>query len=314
LLTAITLVVAGSVTRPIGSLIDAMQKLPVGNYQIVLPGLRRKDEIGRLAVAFNTMVSELAAARRREAADQARTAAMQAELARVSRLTTMGQVAASIAHEINQPLAAIVANGNAGLRWLANATPNLDEVRGALIRMVKDGHRASDVIGSIRTIFRKGDEGKTPLDVNDLIREVLGLVHGQLQNEQVSVRTELFDGLPELSANRVQLQLVIRNLVINAIEAMSSVTDRARVLQVRSEIFKPSGVLVTITDSGRGIDPKSKERIFDAFFTTKSHGMGMGLSICRSIVEAHGGRLTASPAHPHGSVFEIIFPVAKLDE
>jgi signal transduction histidine kinase len=311
LLTGITLVVAGSVTRPIGDLIAAMQQLAAGTYRIVLPGLGRKDEIGRLAVAFNTMVSELETARRREVVDQARTAAMQAELARVSRLTTMGQVAASIAHEINQPLAAIVANGNAGLRWLAAATPNLDEARAALKRMVKDGHRAGDVIASIRSIFRKGDDGKVPLDVNELIREVLGLVQRELSNGRISVRTELFDGLPKVMANRVQLQLVFRNLISNAIEAMSSVTDRRRVLRVSSEISKSSSVLVAVEDSGTGIDPKDKDRIFDAFFTTKSHGMGMGLSICRSIVEAHGGQLSASPAHPHGSVLEVSLPAAK---
>ena len=158
-LLGITLVVARSVTRPIGGLIGAMQKFAAGNFKTVLPGLGRKDEIGRLAVAFNNMVSELAAAREREVVDQARTATMQAELARVARLTTMGQMAASIAHEINQPLAAIVANGNAGLRWLAHATPNLDEARAALNRIVKDGHRAGDIIGSIRAIFRKGDDG-----------------------------------------------------------------------------------------------------------------------------------------------------------
>jgi signal transduction histidine kinase len=313
-LTAITLAAARSVTRPIGDLIGAMQKLALGNFEIAVPGLARRDEIGRLAVAFNNMVSQLAAAREREIVDQARTAAMQAELARVARLTTMGQMAASIAHEINQPLAAIVTGANAGLRWLAKVTPNLDEARAALNRIAKDGHRASDVIGSIRAIFRKDDHGKAPLDVNELIREVLKLMQGELQNARVLVRTELLNELPKVLANRVQLQLIFRNLIMNAIDAMSSVTDRERVLHIRSEIFKPSGVLVAVADSGTGIDPKSMDRIFDAFFTTKSHGMGMGLSICRSIVEAHGGQLSASSAHLHGSVFEVVFPAAKLGD
>ena len=209
-----------------------MQKVAAGNFETALPGLGRKDEIGRLAGAFNNMVSELAAAREREAVDRARTAAMQAELARVARLTTMGRMAASVAHEINQPLAAIVANGNAGLRWLAHAPPNLDEARAALDRIVKDGHRAGDMIAGIRGIFRKGDGARTPLDVNELIRDALMLTQGEIQNGQVSVRTELANDLPEILGDRVQLQLAFRNLIVNAVEAMSSVTDRERVLHI----------------------------------------------------------------------------------
>jgi signal transduction histidine kinase len=307
-LTGITLAVARSVTKPVGSLIGAMRKLAAGNFETALPGLGRSDEIGLLAVAFNNMQSDLAAAREREVADQARTNAMQSELTRVARLMTMGQMAASIAHEINQPLAAIVTNGKAGLRWLATATPNLDEARAALERIVRDGHRAGDVIGSIRELFRKDEHVKAPLDVNELMREVLRLVHGELRNGRISVSTELSNELPNVPANRVQLQLVIRNLITNAVEAMSSVTDRERVLHVRSEMIEPHGVLVAVADSGTGIDPESMKRIFDAFFSTKSHGMGMGLSICRSIVEAHGGQLSASSTHPHGSIFQIVFP------
>jgi C4-dicarboxylate-specific signal transduction histidine kinase len=233
---------------------------------------------------------------------------MQSELTRVARLMTMGQMAASIAHEINQPLAAIVTNGRAGLRWLAKVEPNLDEARAALDGVVKDGHRASDVIGSIRELFRKDEHGKTPLDINKLIREVLGFLQGELSKERVSVHTELISELPNVLANQVQLQLVLRNLIMNAIEAMSSVRDRERVLHVRSEISEPRGVLVMVADSGTGIDQESMNRIFDAFFSTKSHGMGVGLSICRSIVEAHGGQLSATSARPRGSVFRIFFP------
>jgi len=167
-LLGIALLVAGSVTRPIEALIGAMQKIAAGNFETALPGLGRKDEIGRLAVGFNHMVSELAAARRREVVDRTRTAAMQDELARVARLATMGRLAASIAHEINQPLGAIVANGNAGLRWLAHTPPNFDEAREAVDQIVKDGHRASDVIEGIRAVFKKGEERRDPLDVNNL--------------------------------------------------------------------------------------------------------------------------------------------------
>ncbi len=307
-LLGITLVVARSVTRPIGGLIDAMQKFAIGNFETVPPSPGRRDEIAQLATTFNDMVSELSFAREREAVDQARSATMQAELVRVAHLTTMGQIAASIAHEINQPLAAIVANSNAGLRWLAHATPNLDEARLALNRVVKDGHRASSIIGSIRAIFKKGDTGQALLDLNELIEEVLRLTQNELQNRRVSVRADLANELPKIMGNRIQLHLVIRNLIMNAIEAMSTVMDRERILDIRSEILKPSGVRMTVANSGRGIDPEKIDRIFDAFFTTKAHGMGMGLSICRSIIEAHGGRLSTSPRLPHGAVFELVLP------
>ena len=312
-LLGIALLVAGSVTRPIEALIGAMQKVAAGNFETVFPGLGRKDEIGRLADGFNHMVSQLGAAREREVADRARTATMQAELTRVARLTTMGRLAASMAHEINQPLAAIVANGNAGLRWLARTSPNFDEARVALDQIVKEGHRASDIIEGIRAVFRKGEERRTTVDVNELIGEVLLLTRAEIQNERISVRTELLNNLPKVVGDRIQLQLVFRNLIVNAVEAMNSVTDRERVLHIKSAIM-PSGVRVTVTDFGTGIDQDSKDRIFDTFFTTKSHGMGMGLSICRSIVEAHGGKLSASRSHPYGSIFEIDLPAAKMDD
>ena len=310
-LVGISLVVARGVTRPIEGLIDAMQKLTSGNFKTVLPGLGRKDEIGRLAAAFNNMASELACAREREVVEQARTAMMQSELARASRLATMGQVSASIAHEINQPIAAIVANGDASLLFLAHTPPNLDEVRDGLNCIVKDGHRADDIIGSIRAIFRKGDEQRAPLDVNELVREVLTLMQGEIEIGRVSVQTELISELPKVLGHQIQLQLVFRNLILNAVEAMSSVTDRGRVLQIGSEAM-PSGVRIAVADSGTGIDPEIRDRIFHTFFTTKSRGTGMGLSICQSIVEAHGGKLSMSRSHPHGSIFVIVLPALSL--
>ena len=312
-LLGIALLVAGSVTRPIEALIGAMQKVAAGNFETVLPGLGRKDEIGRLAGGFNHMVSELRAAREREVEERGRTATMQAELTRVARLTAMGRMAASMAHEINQPLGAIVANGNAGLRWLARTPPNFDEARGALDQIVNDGHRASDIITGIRAIFRKREERRAPLNVNELIGEVLRLTRAEIQSERISVRTELLNDLPDIMGDRVQLQLVFRNLIVNAVEAMSSVTDRERVLHIKSALT-PSGVRIAVEDSGTGIDQENMDHIFDTFFTTKSHGMGMGLSICRSIVEAHGGTLSASRSHPYGSIFEIDLPAAKTDD
>jgi len=207
-------------------------------------------------------------------------------------------------------LAAIVANGNAGLRWLANTTPDIDEVRATLKRIVNDGHRAGRVISGVRTMCRKGGQAKTMVDVNDLVRDVLTLVRGEPDSRGVSVRTEL-QPLPQVLADRVQLQQVILNLIMNALDAMASVNGRARVLRLRSERHEPGGVMVTVQDSGTGIDKKDMDRIFEPFFTTKPHGMGMGLPICRSIVEAHGGRLMASHDHPYGTVFQMILPVQE---
>lgn len=310
-LLGVALLVARNVSRPIEQLIDAMQKVAAGNFQTILPGLGRADEIGRLAGAFNHMVSELAAAREREVVDRTRTTTMQGELARAARLNTMGRMAASIAHELNQPLSAIVTNGSASLNWLSRTPPNLDEVRVGLDDIVKEGHRASDIIDGIRAIFRKGDGARGQVDVNELIGEVLTLTDGEIHNGQISVRTKLVNEAPGVLGDRVQLQLVFRNLVMNAVEAMSSITDRERVLNIESTIT-PSGVRIAVTDTGEGIDAANMNRIFQTFFTTKSDGMGMGLSICRSIIESHGGKLSALHAHPHGSTFEIILPVARI--
>jgi two-component system, NtrC family, sensor kinase len=261
------------------------------------------DEIGRLALAFDEMLSELSAARERESADQF-------ELARVSRLTTMGAMTASIAHEINQPLAAIAANANAGLRWLSRQTPDLEEVHAALKRINTDAHRASEVIQGIRSIFKKAPQQGALIDINDVVLEVLALVHGELINYRVSAISNLLPSLPRVRADRVQLQQVILNLIMNAVEAMGTVADGARVLNVASQLDEPNAVLVTVQDTGPGIDPNRMDRIFDAFFSTKSSGMGMGLFICRSIVESHGGRLWATAAVPHGAMFHLVLPIA----
>ena len=234
------------------------------------------------------------------------------ELTRVNRQTTMAAMTASIAHEMNQPLSAIAANGSAGLRWLARAEPNLDEARKTLKRVVEDAHRASEVIASVRAMFGKDHREKSPLKINDLICHVLSIVHGEMESQEVTLQVELPDEIPEIVADRMQLQQVLLNLFTNAIEAMGSVPDRARRLSVKSEIHDIDGVLITVKDTGPGIDPLNMDRVFDAFFTTKSHGMGMGLSICRSIIEAHGGRLWAAPANPHGSIFFLALPVGAI--
>src|SRR5215469_11479393 len=238
--------------------------------------------------------------------------AARAELAHSTQMMAMSGMAASIAHEIKQPLAAIVASGNAGLRWLARATPDLSEVRLALKRVVYDGHRAGEVVDGIRSMFKKDGQTETQQDINELVREVLVLLHDEIQSRQVSTRIELTDRLPKVSANRVQLQQVLVNLIANAVEAMSAIENRARILRVKTEMNEFNHMMITVEDSGMGIDPKNIDRIFDTFFTTKSHGMGMGLSICRSIIERHGGRMLVSHGQPHGSIFQVLLPIAGI--
>jgi PAS domain S-box-containing protein len=234
----------------------------------------------------------------------------QRELARVSRQTTMGAMTASIAHEINQPLSAIVLNGNAALRFLSRPEPDLEQVRAALLPIVEDGHRASQVIASIRAMFVKDRGERIELDLNDLVRQVLTIARGELEAHLVSLQIDLSDTLPHILGDRVPLQQVFLNLIMNALEAMAAVPNRPRVLSVSSELHGTYHVLIQMKDSGAGIDPDDMSRIFDAFFTTKSNGMGMGLAICRSILEAHGGRLSVSPAIPHGSIFHVVLPRA----
>jgi C4-dicarboxylate-specific signal transduction histidine kinase len=255
------------------------------------------------------MLAELASARERETAEQARHAAMQAEITRVARLTTMGEMAASIAHEINQPLAGVVNNANAALRWLDRQAPNIEEVEAALKRIAKDGERGSRIIGSIRAMVKKGVRDKAQVDVNELIRDVVQLTKSQFQRNGVSLHLELADELPMVVADRVQLQQVMLNLLMNAVEATLPVYDRERLVSIRSGKHDGQAASIEVEDSGTGIGPEEAKRIFDAFFTTKAEGMGMGLSICRSIVESHGGRIVVVKGVPHGSVFQVILPV-----
>ena len=245
---------------------------------------------------------------RRHAEDALRVA--QSELARVSRLTTMGGFAASIAHEVNQPLMAVVTNADTCLRWLAQDLPDLDEARQAAERTVNAGHRAADIIRTIRGLARKSTPEVMRFDINSAITEVLTLTRGELQRQDIFLETDFSAGVQPIMGDRVQLQQVILNLIRNGVEAMSTVTLRRRVLQVSSQIDERGDVVIAVTDTGTGLDPTKKERIFDAFFTTKPEGMGIGLSICRSIVEAHGGRLWASPNLTQGSTFQFIVPAA----
>jgi PAS domain S-box-containing protein len=238
--------------------------------------------------------------------------ATQSELARATRLITMVELTASIAHDIRQPLAAIEINSNAALRWLADATPDLDEVREALTSIVDEGRRASRVIARIRMMLKKGERERSRLDLNVVIREILELIDGELESQCVLLHTKLNEKLPLVMVDGAQLQQVILDLIMNAIEAMASHGPRAKVLEITSQLQEPDNVLITVQDTGTGINAQDMDRIFDALFTTKSTGIGMGLSICRSIVEAHGGRLWASAAIPYGSIFHLVLPIGDI--
>ncbi|MDB5360817.1 MAG: hypothetical protein JWO51_2114 [Rhodospirillales bacterium] len=233
----------------------------------------------------------------------------QAELAYVTRVTTLGQLTASIAHEVNQPLAAIVTNGDASLRFLNQSPPQLGEVRDAITRMISEGKRASEIVHRIRGLTKKTGTQTSTLDLNELIRESVSLVQRELAVHQVALHTDLEAGLPAVRGDGVLLQQVIINFVINGVQAMDAVNDRPRDLVVRSREVEPGQVLISVQDSGVGIEQDKASRMFDAFFTTKPNGMGMGLSICRSIIEAHeGGRLWASGNAGHGATFQFSLP------
>jgi PAS domain S-box-containing protein len=234
----------------------------------------------------------------------------QAELAHVARVTTMGELTSSIAHEVNQPLAAIVTNGNACLRWLSNDPPNVEEARQTVTRMVKDGHRASEVVGRIRAFFRKTAPERVRVDINQLIEDVIAMVSSELRRNRVRVRTELPDDLPRVLCDQIQLQQVLLNLLINAIEAMSAVSG-PRELLIMSRRDETGNVSVAVQDTGMGFDEQNAAQLFNAFFTTKSQGLGMGLSISRTTIEAYGGRLWATRNDAGGATFQFTLPTTN---
>jgi len=229
----------------------------------------------------------------------------QAELAHASRVMVMGQITASIAHEVNQPLAAVVVSGNAGLRWLDANPPNLGEARDTLRRIIKDGNRASEVLGRIRALLQKRTLDWTGLGLNDLIRDTIAVTAHELQRHRVSVQLELGDELPTVMGDRVQLQQVLLNLILNAVDAMADATDGTRVLRIGSRIDEPGSVAIEVRDCGKGFEPGSVDRLFEAFFTTKPAGLGMGLSVSHTIVEAHGGRIWATANDGPGATLHL---------
>ena len=280
---------------------------PDGSKRYVsVSGLPVFDETGRF-VGYRGVGRHITERRRAEEALRA----MQAELAHANRVTTMGELSASIAHEVNQPIAATVTNAQAALRWLRAQPPDLDEVRASLSRIVEDGKRAGNVISGIRALINKVPPRKDRFDLNEAILEMIALTRSEVFKHGILLRTELAPGLPGVDGDRTQLQQVILNLVLNAIEAMGGIDAGARELRINTEREAAGGVLVTVRDSGPGLDPTDMERVFTAFYTTKPKGMGMGLAICRSMVEAHGGRMWASANEPGGAVFQFTLPLER---
>ena len=254
-----------------------------------------------LALAMAASLSE-----RRRAEEALRQA--QADLAHVNRVTTMGELTASLAHEVNQPIAAAVANASACLHWLAAQPPNLDEARAAAMNVVKDGTRAAEIVSHIRLLFKKATPQRELVDLNEVIREMIVLLHSEVTRCSISVRTELAGDLPHVTGDRVQLQQVMMNLITNSIAAMKDVNGR-RELAIKSQRAEDGLIAVCISDSGVGLPPQQADQIFNAFFTTKRDGTGMGLPISRTIVESHNGRLWAAENSPCGASFHLVLPI-----
>jgi C4-dicarboxylate-specific signal transduction histidine kinase len=293
--------------RPISLLLQSIDRMKVdGVFEPVK--WEGTDELSRVAEAYNEMQTKRAAAEaaRRHAEEEARD--RMAELALMNRRASAGEMTASIAHEIGQPLVAIVANADAGRRLLAKTPPDLEEASAAFEDIANDGHRAARIVESTRALYRREGQDKGLWDINELVTDVLRLVATELRRHQVSLRQALTEGLPLVQVDRVQLQQVVLNLVMNAAEAMTLVSDRPRVLRISSEAVDGGRIRLTFEDSGPGINPGALDQVFQPFFTSKPRGMGMGLSISRSIVKAHGGRLIAIPGQDHGAVFQIELP------
>ena len=251
--------------------------------------------------------------RKRAQEEHERLRQVEAELAHVNRLSIMGELAASLAHEILHPIATARNNARAGMRFLEMRPPNLDEVREALSCVVRDADRAKDIVDRMREHIRKAPPRKEPFDLNETIKEVIVMVQSAIAKNRVSVRTHLADGLIPVQGDRVQLQQVLVNLILNAVEAMSSMEEGARELSISTEQSPTGGMLVAVGDSGPGIDPQRLQRVFEPFYTTKTSGVGMGLAICRSIIDDHGGRLWANANKPRGTVFQFTLPATQED-
>jgi C4-dicarboxylate-specific signal transduction histidine kinase len=260
------------------------------------------------ALEMATHLAGIAVERKLAREERERLRQAEADLARINRVTTMGELTASLAHEVNQPIAAASTNANTCLRWLAGDTPNIEEARAAAMRIVKDGKRAAEIIKRIRLLFKKGTPEREPVDVNEIVREMTVLLGGEATRYEVVVTTDLSQNLPRVTADRVQLQQVLMNLMLNGFDAMKDDVDRTRELTIRSQRLENEQLMVSVSDTGIGLPAQQADQIFTAFFTTKPHGTGMGLSISRSIIESHGGRLWAGDNSPGGATFYFTLP------
>jgi C4-dicarboxylate-specific signal transduction histidine kinase len=278
-----------------------------GSRVPVLVGGATISERQDQGIAFVVDLSERKRAEAEAREIERRYRDMQMELAHANRVATMGQLTASIAHEVKQPIAATVSNAQAALRWLTREPPDLEEVREALAHIVQDGKRAGDVVGRIRDLIKKAPPRGDRFDINAAIREVIELTRGEAVKTGVAVRTELAGGLPLIHGDRVQLQQVMLNLINNGIDAMKDVGG-SRELAIKSQRAEDEQLMVSVSDTGAGLPLEQADHIFDAFFTTKPHGTGMGLSISRSIVESHSGRLWATDNSPRGARFHLLLP------
>jgi C4-dicarboxylate-specific signal transduction histidine kinase len=266
------------------------------------------DGLGLVAIAATTYLVL------RIKSSEAAMHSARAQVAHIARVTTLGELTASIAHEVNQPLAAIVTNGDAALRWLAHKSPNLGEARQAVERIVNDGNRASHVIGRIRSLAMRSPIQKEWLNINKPIQEIVSLTATEIQQNRISLHTQLSDNLPRVFGDEIQLQQVLLNLIHNAIEAMSSDADGPREMLIGSAENDAGDVVVTVRDSGVGLETNTLARLFDAFYTTKPNGMGMGLAISRSIIEAHEGQIWATPNAPRGAIMQFSLPTVRAND
>jgi signal transduction histidine kinase len=262
-----------------------------------------------LAVSLCAIVLASLFSERRESEARLARSNMMLQRERNNKLMNIDAITSAIVHEVRQPLAAIAANGGAGIRWLAKTPPDVDEVRGAMTRIVRDSHRASQVLESIRVLFKSADLQMQPVDLNGIALGALDLLRGELTDHSVITRTELAPGLPLVPGHSGQLQEVMLNLVRNAIDAMDEITDRALVLRVKTERDGRDAIVVSVEDSGPGIDPEKVDSIFDAFVTTKPQGMGLGLAICRMIISRHQGQLSALGDNKSGALFQFTLPI-----
>jgi C4-dicarboxylate-specific signal transduction histidine kinase len=307
-------------TVPVLRLCASMAQLAAGKLDVTVEGQDRQDEIGKMARAVQVFKENAHARRLAEAeAEAARNAAAQArreaeaELARVARVLSLGELASSITHEINQPIAAISTSGQSALGWLRRTPPDLDRAGAAVERTVRDAQRAAAIVARVRGMIANHEPEHAPLDVNEVIREVLGFIEDERRRALVVIRTELDPNLPCVTGDPIQLQQVVLNLVMNGIDAVRASPSQDRLLLIRSSVTEPGVVKIAVEDRGSGLDPELTERVFAPLFTTKKTGIGLGLSITRSIIESHGGRIWAEPATPKGALFQFTLPVASGD-